>query len=199
MQKPKLFCDLDGVVFNTISTIVNMYNDDYKAYPEFKQINPVDIHTWDFKECKCTTSNIIDFYFCTPRFFDNLILMKHADTILLLSSYIFEIILVSLGDVPNLKLKEKWISKHIPYAKFIGVDSNKYDDKSHIDMTDGIFIDDSTKNLRTSNAKYKILFGEYYPWNQDDNGFVRCLDWIDTYREITRIEKNKSHGMEMFL
>ena len=54
----------------------------------------------------------------------------------------------------------------------------KHNDKSHIDMSDSIFIDDSYKNLATSNAKEKICFGDKYSWNEQWEG-KRLLNWME--------------------
>ena len=90
----------------------------------------------------------------------------------------YEITIVSSGYSPNLKAKEIWINKNIPYCKFIGVNLKEHEDKSHIFMSDGIFIDDSSKNLITSNALVNICFGDKYLWNEDWIGF-RCNNWND--------------------
>ena len=95
----------------------------------------------------------------------------------------YDIIIVSSGYSPNLKATEIWISKTLPYCKFIGVNLQEYKDKSHIDMSDGIFIDDSSNNLITSNAKINICFGDEYVWNKDWTG-IRCVNWHDVYKQI---------------
>ena len=92
----------------------------------------------------------------------------------------YEITIISMGYSPNLKAKEIWINKHIPYAKFIGVNFKEYDDKSHIDMSDGFYIDDNEKNLNT-NAKLNICFGDLYEWNENWNG-IRCYNWFELER-----------------
>lgn len=97
----------------------------------------------------------------------------------------YEITIISSGYSPNLIGKELWINKHLPYCKFIGVNLKKYKDKSHIDMSDGIFIDDSANNLITSSAKKKICFGELYPWNEKWDR-TRCFNWIDIYNILRR-------------
>lgn len=66
----------------------------------------------------------------------------------------------------------------MPYCDFIGVNLKQYTDKSHIDMQDGIFIDDSYNNLITSNAMFNICFGDKYVWNKNWKG-VRCNNWHD--------------------
>ena len=45
-------------------------------------------------------------------------------------------------------------------------------------MSDGVFIDDSSHNLVTSNALVNVCFGDVYSWNEDWTGF-RCKNWND--------------------
>jgi len=51
-------------------------------------------------------------------------------------------------------------------------------DKSIVDMKNAIFIDDVLSNLESSNAKYKIVFGDEYEWNIT-NKHGRCFNWTD--------------------
>ena len=39
-------------------------------------------------------------------------------------------------------------------------------------IIDAIFVDDSIRNLETSSAKYKILYGEYMDWNNTNIEFI---------------------------
>lgn len=199
---------------DTISSICNIYNEDFKAYPGFQKINPKQVQTWNFEECNCASSDVFDMYFNTPRFFENLQFMKHADTILWLLSYQFNFTIVSHGNTPNLKLKNEWIIKNFKhlignskmmnnaYVNFIGVNFKDHSDKSHVDMSGSIFVDDSYKNLLTSTASHKIVFGEVFPWNEENEKasgeykYVRCKNWIELYQEISRIQNTESHGMK---
>ena len=144
-------------------------------------------------------------YFNTPRFFDNLEFMNQADTFIWLLSYQFDFVIVSHGNYPNLQLKKKWVDRKLTLfindtkmlnqgvVDFIGVDFREHVDKSHIDMSDGIFVEDTYDNLVTSNAKHKIVFGKQYPWNADNESecttgaYTRCEDWMSLYQEIIRI------------
>lgn len=162
----RIFCDFDGVISNSIKRITELYNEDFTYYDKYSYVAPEDIRTWNFKECNCATKEQINTYFNQPRFFERVTLMPHACTVLKQLSKNNEIIIVSVGYVPNLKLKEKYIKEHFPFAQFQGVNLNKCNDKSHVDMTGGFFIDDSYSNLISSNAKYKICFGQTYEWNK---------------------------------
>lgn len=90
----------------------------------------------------------------------------------------YKIIIVSMGVKSNLFGKEIWIKDNLPFAKFIGVDMERYKDKSHIDMSNGILIDDEQRYLVRSNANIKICFGDEYKWNENWEG-KRCFNWIE--------------------
>ena len=137
-----------------------------------------DINTWDFSECNCASADYINTYFNQQRFFDRLEYMDWAKEVIDELNGEYNITIVSSGFSPNILAKEKWIKEHLPYCKFIGVNLKQYKDKAHIDMSGGIFIDDSYHNLITSNAETKICFGDLYPWNYSWNG-KRCHNWTD--------------------
>lgn len=181
VDKKKIYLDFDGCIVNTIAAIVSLYNEDFKYYKKFEPIKWWEVNTWDFSECNCATPEYINTYFNQQRFFERLTYMDWAKETLDELKDNYDITIVSSGYSPNLKAKEIWISENIPYCKFIGVNYKEYQDKSHIDMSDGIFLDDSSKNLVTSNALINICFGEEYTWNEDWTGF-RCSNWNDVKR-----------------
>lgn len=90
-----------------------------------------------------------------------------------------------MGSHDNLYLKQCFLKYHYPYADFIGVNINEMPDKSHIDMRNSVFIDDSKKNLEASNAELKVLFGDDYSWNEGYEG-LRCYNWYDVERSLRR-------------
>ena len=95
----------------------------------------------------------------------------------------YDIKIVSMGYKPNLRLKEEWIKKNLPGIDFIGVNLKKHKDKSHIDMSNGVLIDDNANMLTTSNAKCKICFGETYKWNEEWTG-IRTINWVDVGKQL---------------
>lgn len=113
--------------------------------------------------------------------------MSWAEKVLDDLKNIYEITIVSSGYSPNLTAKELWINKHLPYCNFIGVNLKEYKDKSHINMQDGIFIDDSMQNLVTSNAILNICFGDDYEWNKNWQG-IRCRNWMDVGNCLTKLK-----------
>ena len=192
MNKSKLFLDFDNTIVDTIAAIVSLYNEDYSSHDGFVPINPKDVTSWEFKECNLATYEEIDKYFGDERFFQRIKLYPGARQALRSLSHMYDITIVSHGYAKNLKLKGKWVKDKLfkeifdssCNAEFIGVDWEEYSDKSHVDMSDSIFVDDSIKNLETSNAKYKILYGEYMDWNNMNNEFIRCKNWKSLRKQI---------------
>lgn len=182
-----LIIDLDGVVFDTIRQIVKIYNTDHIMYKDFRIIRPEEIKTWEFTELHLESPEVIDSYFSAPRFFEDLPLIKSSKWIIKLLSKDYKIIFCSSGSYSNLQLKRRWLGIHFPYAEFIPVEMPTYQDKSNVDMSNAIFIDDVSRNLQTSNADIKICFGEVYEWNKDWDG-IRCKEWEEVYQKVKELE-----------
>ena len=183
MSKPKLFIDFDGCIVNSIKAIVDLYNEDFRYFDNYKFVNWWDINTWEFSECSCSSSEYINQYFNQKRFFDRLEFMPWAKEVITVLDKIYDITIASHGHPPNLNLKQFWIKSNFPNIKFIGVDLNKYNDKSCIDMTGATFIDDNAMNLYNCNAKRMICFGEEYEWNRNWKS-ERLVNWCDVYRKF---------------
>lgn len=174
----KLFIDLDGTTFNTIKRIVELYDLEFRNCDNYTRVHWTEINSWEFTELNCTSRERINDYFDDERFFSKLDFMDNAYFIIRALSKQFKIIMVSMGTDINLQLKEKWVKENLPFAEFIGCNFKDYEDKSHIDMSGGILIDDSFNNLQTSNADIKICFGDIYKWNEN-NTYKRCYNWFD--------------------
>lgn len=173
-----LYVDFDGTLVATIDAITELYNEDFQYYKDFHYVNWWTVNTYGFEECNCAPQGYIDLYFNQPRFFNILHFMPWAERAINELSQYYNIKIVSHGYSPNLRQKEVWIKKRFSFVEFIGVNLKEYSDKAHIDMSDGLFIDDSSKNLFTSNAKDKICFGETYNWNKDWMG-KRLYNWAE--------------------
>ena len=189
-RRTSVYIDFDGVIVDTIAGIVELYNEDFRYYKNFKEIYPDEIQTYDFKECSCASKEIINSYFNTPRLFKTLEKMPGAwDSIWTLTEH-FSVKVVSHGYSPNLALKKDWIELALPYGiEFQGANLKYHNDKSSVDMSGGIFIDDKLINLETSNAAYKILFGNEYDWNRgyDPKKICRCYNWEEVMETINKI------------
>ena len=65
----------------------------------------------------------------------------------------YDISIVTMGSPINLAYKYEALKRKIPIMRYYGIDISKHTDKRKVDMSDGIFIDDVSKNLITSNRK----------------------------------------------
>lgn len=182
MDRRKLFVDVDGTITDSIKKICELYNEDYKDHPKFRVAKPYLVEKWDFSDqCTLINSAKIEEYFCDKRFFEDLQFIENANEVIEKLSEVFDIYVISMGWTQNLIYKNIWLKEHMPYIKrFIGCNFDDYKDKSHINMSGSILIDDSSNNLKTCNADLKILYGDLYEYNQDWDG-IRKFNWYEIY------------------
>lgn len=172
-----LFIDIDGTLINTIQTICDLYNEDYKYYKNFKPVEWWKVDSWGFNELTLASRDNINLYFNQPRFFQNIQYMPWSQLVMNELMEHYNVKIVSMGDYPNLKMKQQWVANNFN-CEFIGVDFKDCSDKSLIDMANGVLIDDSINMLNTCNANIKICFGDIYSWNKDWKG-QRLTNWMD--------------------
>jgi len=191
--KPVLYIDLDNVVYNTIDVIKYMYDEDYRLYDRWVDVPVTDIKSYTFSELNLLTKEKLNEYFCSGRFFDLVSCIDGAELSIATLNGLsqFPVEFISMGTPENIKGKIQWVQN---FNKGFGLNiefNGVYDsfaDKSHIDMSSGILIDDELKNLETSNAQMKICFGNY-DWNKDWSG-IRAENWEQVrkilYEEVKR-------------
>jgi 5'(3')-deoxyribonucleotidase len=181
----KLYLDFDCTIVNTIEKVVELYNIDYAKSDSYKPVHWTEISTWGFSELPLANNNVIDKYFSDERFFSNLKYMDNALEIINKLKANYDIYCVSMGTNVNLFLKNMWLKLNLPFIKLIGVDIDTNIDKRCLDLSDGILIDDVSKNLYTSNAKENICFGDIYTWNEDWIG-TRCFNWYEVEQHLNQ-------------
>lgn len=177
-----LFLDFDGVISDTVSTIVRMYDEDFMFHDDYKKVSPSEIKTWNFRELDLMDNTTLKGYFDSARFARKMKFYDYFFKINQIMESLFEIDyrihVVTLGSSANLKMKENLVIpklKHI--TDFIGLREDTHIDKSCVDMNGGVFVDDRVNNLLTSNAADKIVFGKEYPWNKYTFDMRRIDTW----------------------
>lgn len=185
-NKIKLFLDFDETLVKTIKSFVDVKNSIDGSNVDYR-----DCKKWDFTDVfpNLTKEEMYEI-FDSFDFFDRLELFEGAVDTLVELMDCYEYNFVTMGKQANLFRKEYFlIDKLIDFASygFIAVDEEKYSDKSHVDMEDSIFIDDRIDNLRTSNAKVKILFKAYndFEWQQVEPN--EDIYIVNTWSEIRDI------------
>ena len=185
-----IYVDFDNTLVNSIKTVVDIYNDEFRGTKRFKPVDWTTVNSYSFKELKRIFPNWIKNTFESEDFFQRCKLDYNAKEVLKTLKQEFEIYVCTLGTGKNLKLKKQYVQKELPFIEgFIGLNTIDNSDKSSVDMSNGFLIDDLDTNLQSSNAKFKICFGDKYSWNSDfqiniyQNRF-RCANWWDVQRVV---------------
>lgn len=185
LKKKNLYIDIDGTIWDSVKAVCDMYNEDYMFHDDFKMAIPHLVNKWNMSD-ECPLCDNIERYFDDDRFFKYVEFMDNASIVLPLLHSKYRITLVTIGTSINLIHKFEMLRDYSWCDKFIGIAPGK--DKSEIDMSGGIMIDDNSKYLRSCNAPTKILFGDKYEWNEDwdeKTEGVRCYNWYDVLEYLT--------------
>lgn len=189
-KKPiKIYLDFDNTLVDSNSAMVYLLNQEFGTKKEYK-----DLKKYDFKDLfpELTDEHCEELFgdwrlFSLLEFFDNC--FETLDYFKKRCNYS----LVTYGNKYNLSAKKIWCERYLPFLKelhlleYVPGDINY--DKSMIDMSDGIFIDDHIDYLRSSNAKVKILFRNNHDgdWNEINN--LDDVYVVNSWKEIYHIIK----------
>lgn len=189
-KKPiKVYLDFDNTLVDSNSAMVYLLNQEFGTKKEYK-----DLKKYDFKDLfpELTDEHCEELFgdwrlFSLLEFFDNC--FETLDYFKKRCNYS----LVTYGNKYNLSAKKIWCERYLPFLKelhlleYVPGDINY--DKSMIDMSDGIFIDDHIDYLRSSNAKVKILFRNNHDgdWNEINN--LDDVYVVNSWKEIYHIIK----------
>lgn len=190
-NKIDLFLDFDDTICLTSKQFVKLANKKYKKEEDWNNIN-----RWDFKDLYPEiTNNDIDSIFSSEDFFVDLELCESCLDSINHIKNLANIHIATIGTDNNLKNKMKWIKENLNIDfNFNGILDTGINDKSSIDMSGAIFVDDRTDNLRSSNANIKILYKNYhnYSWQQiEPNDNIYVVDsWEQIYSILDFISKN---------
>lgn len=189
----KLYLDFDNVIANSSEIIVDLLNENYHTNKKY-----IDLKKYDFSDLfpVCTYRDIENYFnseelFKRIKLYDGLI-----DCLDEIKDSLDSIEIVTIGEKKNIEYKKEWVSNNLNHiATLHPIINNGNNDKSSIDMSDGIFIDDHIDCLRSSNAKVKILFknendGEWNKVSPNDDVYV-FDNWYDLKDSLKFIIKNK--------
>ena len=176
----KIFFDFDNTLVNTTAAFCEYV----KWTFDDVCISPFDVREYDFSDqMKFSKDQLIN-AFSSDKLFEYLRPYTGVRNVLeeLQKSGLFEIYLVSNCSAESATKKLKWLHEFQFDRYFTGklmLDINKPYDKSLIDMSNSIFVDDHVLNHLSSNAKYKYAFVEA--------GTVR--NWAPTEADSVKIFK----------
>lgn len=103
----KVYIDLDNTVFDTLDTIIYLYNEEFKYHEGFKEIEHGDVQTYDCKECNLLTKEHLKEYFDRSDFYKK---YTDVDTVFwkvldLIDEKGWRLVFVTIGSVPNIAAK----------------------------------------------------------------------------------------------
>lgn len=191
--KLRIFVDFDNTITNSSDVVVDILN---KKYGFDK--DPRKVRQYDFKDLFPTVQKSeINSIFDSEELFDKLKVYDGFDK-LLESEH--EIICASLGRTKNLESKKKFLLQNFGNrVSLLGLEATGKNDKSIVDMSGAVFIDDHIECLVSTNASVKILYRtfEYGEWNNvrpNDDVYV-----ASTWKEIIDIIEFVQSNKEMFI
>jgi len=182
MSKQKIFLDYDSTIVDSIKAFMDVYNEKYIKHPNFIKADwykAEPMHLLD----QCTLLDHVDEIFGSKRFFEVVeFINPNTKRILKEICQEYDVRICSIGIPSNLAYKAWWIEENLPFINESILLMKKHCkmDKSVVNMSgeNSIIIDDSEKNLISSNADYKICFGEVNELNNTWNG-IRTVNWND--------------------
>lgn len=186
----KIFIDIDGVLWNTEKTMVELYNKKYGHNGDWRNVKE-----WNFSPAipHGTPNEIINSLFASDEVYSGNNTIEGAiQYIKKLNDEHSNVYFCTVGKNINNSKKLEMLKRLIPEVKVITISfpGEVKADKSMINMEGAVFIDDHSKNLKGSNAKYKILFEPHTTrnWNQGWDGLT-LKSWKDVYLFINAINQ----------
>lgn len=195
--KINIWVDADDTILESSKTVIQIINERYGVNPP-KTID--HLREWNYTCIYAgMTGGEVEAIYASTEFFERVKPNPEFITLYEAHKDDFNFIVVTKGNKENLDLKEAWFKKTFPEMYFVGIEFAKDGqdfDKSIIDMTGGIQIDDRTDALVSTNAELKILLknGRDLEWNKvprDSELYV-----VNYWREIKEILEFTLHCPE---
>lgn len=179
--KINIFLDFDSTIVDSIKRFVELAN---KKYKTDKDEN--DLGAYGFSNLYPEINNgEVHEIFAEEEFYnEDICWMNEAEEIIKNISNKFDIFIVTSASGKNLEFKNKWISKHMPFVKKVYATGSN--NKSVIDMSGGIQVDDVYECLEKTNARIKLLYKNYnnFKWQRHSNEDVYN---VNSWKEINEI------------
>jgi len=179
-EKETIYLDFDGTIVNSVKSFCIVFNLEHIGQKDFVKADHTKVNSWDLQDECPQNSNKIEEIFASDMFWHHLELINdNTFEILRQLKEEYNVIICSVGSPSNVSKKVEWCNRYLGIEDMIMLSQSKLKmDKSCVDMSKGIIIDDHIDNLKTSNADVKICFGEIKSWNEDWQG-LRVRDWTE--------------------
>jgi 5'(3')-deoxyribonucleotidase len=180
MSKRNLFLDFDNCIANSLKAYCDYYKRYYGGNPDWTKVKLYNLRD----QCPDVPIEQVKHIFAREYFFKVLQFMPNAYNVLQKLKDKYTEILVSIGTFENISNKSIWVKKNMSFIKkaYFIYDENCTLDKSMIDMSGGIIVDDCAVNLESSNADIKILFDNDFAWNANYSNYnFKTYDFVELY------------------
>ena len=169
-----IYLDVDGVLIHSCQAICDILNEDRGT-----NFTGDQVLSWNFKEiCPDLTDADIELLFADDRFFEYVKWIDGAREFI--NRHEDNITIVTKGTYRNIFRKTLFFNYYDMKVIIKGLPLDA--SKGEIDMSDGLFIDDCTKNLVESNAKYKVQFCEYDDGLNEQREWIKGFDGLKMYK-----------------
>lgn len=170
-----VYVDFDNTIVESNQQVISILNRRYSLYK-----TEDDLNDYGFTSIAPITEEEKLSIFESDEFFSDL--RFKSDFLKVLNKYngTLKFVITTKGTDENLKKKQEWVKKNLPYdIGFIGIKNNSLS-KKQVDMSNGVQIDDCTMALDT-NAQIKILYkdGHNFDWqtNYDNTNILVVNTW----------------------
>ena len=194
--KLKLFLDADDTILESSQAIIEILNNKYNITPPKTM---ADLRDWGYRSIyKYLTPTDVEDLFETDEFFNIVQPDKKFLNFYNTNKDKFDIIIVTKGTKANIDKKKDYLKKifgdDFEYVGMIlardedGKIISQFD-KSQVNMSKGIHIDDRPDALMSTNANIKVLLrrGDYY-WNDlESYANINNLYTVRNWDEIAQI------------
>jgi 5'-nucleotidase len=184
MKKLRIFFDIDGVLADTQTEVLNRYNEEYGLDYSLE-----DITCWDLTKVQKPGTDMTK-YFNEPGFFASLKPLKGARSVVNgLSMMGDELFVASASPIEGFVDKVLWVKENFPQ---IPLDNVSLITRKDI-LCGDIILDDGLHNLSPTNFEYPIVFDQ--PWNRSGGqDFVRAYDWYHFFLLVAKIRKGYTYS-----
>lgn len=186
MEKEKLFLDFDGTIADSITAFCRLYSYLYADKIGFVLPETSKVNRWNFSDqCKLLKDSDVEKLFSNELFFNFLEFMPNAKETILKLAEKYDIYIVSIGTMQNIRWKANWLDINLPEVKNVILISNNNCEmnKSIVNMSSGILLDDNYDNLKTCNAIKRYTFGIIKSWNIW-SPYKRLFNWECVGKEL---------------
>lgn len=185
VKKITVFIDIDNTIVNFSKQIVEKLNELLSMNKDYNELKKFDFSDL-FPD---VDSEIKERIFYNKNFYVNIEKFQDVDRVLMEINKKFNIVFITKGTTESLQAKEKWLKNNLYSGikyKFIGLPI--FSDKTEIDMSKGIMIDDQIEYLIKSNALIKILFSDKRNETEWNNELINIDGYIvESWQEILEI------------